>query len=120
MRHKRDIVAASLPHTSASISFRDSYPPMFPTEGNREILKVLSAVNADLGRGPMRELDPARRGAADVSFVAPYTDAIAGMGTLGKGSHSPHETVYLSSMPVAIKRAAILMYRLSKDDEQTD
>ncbi|MDJ0711838.1 MAG: M20/M25/M40 family metallo-hydrolase [Woeseiaceae bacterium] len=114
------IVADSLPHTSASISFSDSYPPMFPSAGNREILDMLSDVNVDLGRGPMRELDPSRRGAADVSFVAPYTDAVAGMGTLGKGSHSPHETIYLSSMPVAIKRAAILMYRLSKDNERTD
>ncbi len=114
------IVAESLPHTNATISFRDSYPPMFPSEGNREILKVLSGVNDDLGRGPMRELDPSRRGAADVSFVAPYTDAIAGMGPLGKGSHTPNETIYLESMPLAIKRTAILMYRLSKDDEKSD
>ena len=111
------IVAMSLPHTNASISFRDSYPPMFPSEGNRSILEILSGVNVDLGRGPMRELDPSRRGAADVSFVAPYTDAIAGMGPLGRGSHSPHETIYLESMPLAIKRAAILMYRLSKDEK---
>ncbi|MDJ0749711.1 MAG: M20/M25/M40 family metallo-hydrolase [Woeseiaceae bacterium] len=109
------IVAESLPHTNASIRFRDSYPPMFPSEGNRSILRILSGVNVDLGRGPMQELDPSRRGAADVSFVAPHTDAIAGMGPLGRGSHSPLETIYLESMPLAIKRAAILMYRLSRD-----
>lgn len=109
------IVAESLPHTNATIAFTDSYPPMFPSEGNRAILKVLSGVNEDLGRGPMQELDPSRRGAADVSFVAPYTDAIAGMGPLGKGSHTPNETLYLESMPIAIKRAALLMYRLSKE-----
>ncbi len=116
----RQIVASSLPRTNASIEFEEGYPPMFPTEGNRSILRVLSDVNADLGRGPMEELDPSRRGAADVSFVAPYTDAIAGMGPLGTGSHTPHETIDLQSMPLAIKRAAILMYRLSKDAEQSD
>ena len=63
----------------------------------------------------MQELDASRRGAADVSFVSPYTDAIAGMGPLGKGSHTPNETIYLDSMPLAIKRTAILMYRLSKE-----
>ena len=108
------IVAASLPHTSASIEFDEGYPPMAPTAGNRELLEALSDVNADLGRGPMQELDPLRRGAADVSFVAPYTDSLAGMGTLGKGGHTPNESVDLTSMPLAIKRAAILIYRLSK------
>ena len=111
------IVDENLPHTTATISFRDSYPPMFPSDGNRAILEVLSEVNDDLGRGPMQELHPSRRGAADVSFVAPYTDAIAGMGPLGKGSHSPNETIYLDSIPLAIKRTAILMYRLSKDEK---
>ena len=114
------IVEQNLPHTTATISFRDSYPPMFPSAGNRAILRVLSEVNDDLGRGPMQELHPSRRGAADVSFVAPYTDAIAGMGPLGQGSHTPNETIYLDSMPLAIKRTAILMYRLSKDDEKSD
>ena len=46
---------------------------MFPSEGNRGLLSALSRVNEDLGRGPMQELDPSRRGAADVSFVDPYT-----------------------------------------------
>ena len=88
---------------------------MFPTEGNRALLGVLSQVNEDLGRSPMMELDPLRRGAADVSFVAPYTDALAGMGPLGEGGHTPNESIDLTSMPLAIKRAAILIYRLSRD-----
>ncbi len=112
----RAIVAASLPHTKASIEFGEGYPPMFPSEGNRRILEVLSGVNVDLGRGPMRELDPSRRGAADVSFVAAYTDAIAGMGPLGSGAHTPNEMIKLESMPLVIKRTAILMYRLSKEE----
>lgn len=109
------IVEASLPRTGARIEFREGYPPMFPTEGNRALLKALSQVNEDLGRSPMKELDPSRRGAADISFVAPYTDAIAGMGPLGEGGHTPHESIDLTSMPLAIKRAAILMYRISRD-----
>jgi glutamate carboxypeptidase len=116
----RAVVAASLPHTRAAIEFDEGYPPMAPTDGNRALLDALSRVNADLGRGPMQELDPLRRGAADVSFVAPYTDSLAGMGTLGKGGHTPNESVDLTSMPLAIKRAAILIYRLSKAGDAGD
>ena len=110
----QDIVAANLPGTSASIEFKEGYPPMFPTAGNRALLRVLSQVNEDLGRSPMVELDPLERGAADISFVAPYTDAIAGMGPLGEGGHTPNESIDLTSVPLAIKRAAILMYRLNQ------
>jgi len=111
------IVAESLPHTSASIEFAEGYPPMFPTAGNRRLQVELSAINEALGRGPMMELDPSKRGAADVSFVAPYTDAIAGLGALGEGGHTPDESLDLTSLPLAIKRAAILIYRLGNDDE---
>ncbi len=117
MAKMKEIVAASLPHTNASIEFTEGYPPMFPSEGNRAVLGVLSEINKELGRGPMKELDPSKRGAADVSFVSPYTDAIAGLGPLGEGGHTPHEKIYLLSMPLAIKRAAILIYRLSQADE---
>jgi glutamate carboxypeptidase len=111
------IVANSLPQTSATISFVDSYPPMAPTDGNRALAATLSAVNEDLGRGPMQIWDPLRRGAADIAFVAPYTDALAGLGALGRGGHTPSESLELDSMALAIKRAAILIYRLSKQEE---
>ena len=88
---------------------------MFPSEGNRALLSVLSQVNEDLGRGPMQELDPSRRGAADISFVDPYTATLAGLGPLGEGGHTPHESIDLSSLPLAIKRTAILIYRLSQE-----
>lgn len=107
------VVAESHPHTSATIRFRDSYPPMKPTEGNERLQLALSDINEALGRGPMPALDPLRRGAADISFVAPYTDGLAGMGALGRGGHTPNESLDLSSMPLAIKRTAILVYRLS-------
>ena len=112
----RAVVARNLPHTDASITFTDSYPPMFPTEGNKRLQQRLSDINEALGRGAMPALDPSRRGAADVSFVAPYTDALAGLGAIGKGGHTPHESLELDSMPLAIKRAAILIYRLSREE----
>ena len=91
---------------------------MPPSDGNRQLAEQLSVVNQDLGRGPMKIWDPLRRGAADISFVAPYTDALAGMGALGKGGHTPNESLELDSMALAIKRAAILMYRLSGTTEK--
>ena len=110
----RAIVANSLPQTSASIHFLDKYPSMSPTAGNQQLADVFSVINEDLGRGPMSILHPLRRGAADISFVAPYTDALAGLAALGSGGHTPNESLELSSMSLAIKRAAVLIYRLNK------
>jgi glutamate carboxypeptidase len=108
----RAVVADNLPLTSASITFTEGYPPMSPTEGNARLQVELSEINEALGRGPMPTLDPSRRGAADISFVAPYTDGLAGLGALGHGGHTPNESLDLTSLPLAIKRAAILIYRL--------
>lgn len=113
----RAVVTNNLPHTSAAIEFAEGYPPMFPTNGNRRLREELSLINEALGRGPMPELDPSMRGAADISFVAPYTDALAGLGANGEGAHSPNESLDLTSLPLAIKRAAILIYRLSNKSE---
>lgn len=113
----RSIVAESLPQTSATIEFTDGYPPMSPTEGNMALARELSAINVALGRKPMPPLDPSERGAADISFVAPYTDSLAGLGGIGGGGHTPDEYLELSSLPLAIKRAAILIYRLSRDGD---
>ena len=110
------IVAANHPHTSATIEFREGYPPMAPTKGNIALQKALSEINVALGREPMPALDPGKRGAADISFVAPYTDALAGLGGIGGGGHTPDEYLELSSLPLAIKRAAILIYRLSREN----
>ena len=89
---------------------------MFPTEGNKRLQEKFSRINEQLGRGSMPALDPSRRGAADISFVAPYTDALAGLGALGEGGHTPNESLELDSMTLAIKRAAILIYRLSREE----
>ena len=84
-----------------------------PTEGNQQLQLTLSEINQDLGGGEMPALDPLQRGAADISFVAPYTSALAGLGTPGGGGHSPGEYLDLSQLPMATKRAAILLYRLA-------
>ena len=109
----RAVVAKHLPHTDATITFGEGYPPMAPTEGNIRLKEKLSAINEALGRGPMDALDPSLRGAADISFVAPYVDGLAGLGAIGKGSHTPDESLELDSVPLGIKRAAILIYRLA-------
>ena len=110
----RAIVSQNLPHTSASISFTDSYPAMGPTAGNQAVLNILSEVSQDLGFGPVSGYDPGRRGAADISFVADYTDGLDGLGTMGNGAHTPQETVNLKTMNALIQRAALLIYRLTR------
>ncbi len=110
----RKIVAHSLPKTSAQIEFTDHSPPMPPTPGNRALLDLLNGVNRDLEFPPLEALDPSKRGAADVSFVAPYVDALAGLGAFGTGTHSPAETAELDTLPQQVARAAVLMYRLTR------
>ena len=108
----RAIVANNLPLTSAKISFIDSYPAMGPTQGNKELLEVLSQVSLDLGHEAVVAYDPSKRGAADVSFVAAYVDCLDGLGTMGSGGHTPQETVNLNTIEALTQRAAILIYRL--------
>ncbi len=111
----RTIAAKSLPRTSATISFQDSYPAMSPTAGNYELLRQLDQVSRNLGYGPVEAVDPGQRGAADVSFVAPYLDALDGLGVVGSGGHTVDETVDLSSLPLMAKRAAIFIYQLTQE-----
>ena len=108
----REIVSNNLPQTSATISFIDSYPAMSPTEGNNNLLKVLDQVSLDLEQGGVKAIDPGKRGAADVSFVAKYVDCLDGLGTMGRGAHTPNETVNLKTIEALTKRTAILIYRL--------
>lgn len=110
----RKIVAQNLPQTTASISFNDSYPAMKPTEGNLALLAELDQVSKDLGQGDVKPYDPLKRGAADISFVADFTDGIDGLGTMGDGAHTPQETVNLNTMNALIQRSAILIYRLTR------
>ena len=40
--------------------------------------------------------------------------------TLGKGAHSPNESLDLTTMTLATKRAALLIYRVSRDGVDAD
>ena len=112
----RAIVAKPLAGATSTITFdTDGYPPMAPTPGNRALLTRLNAVNRDMGLPPMGELDPVKRGAGDISFVAADTDGLAGLGTDSYGDHAPGETVNIPSIFKQAKRAAILMSRLAAE-----
>lgn len=112
----QQIVSESAPKTSAKISFDPgAYPAMAPTAGNRALLDKLNGVNKDMGLAEMPALDPLKRGAGDISFVANDVDGLAGLGTYSRGDHAPGETVDLDSIKRQAKRAAILMTRLSKE-----
>jgi glutamate carboxypeptidase len=93
----------------------DEYPPMAPTEGSRAILAKLNVVNADMGLEQMGELDPMKRGAGDISFVAQDVDGLIGLGAASDGDHAPGEKVNIPSIWRQAKRAAILMSRLSRE-----
>ena len=110
----RAIVAQPLAGAHAEISFDpDIYPPMPPTEGNRALLAQLNGVNADMGLAQMGELDPAKRGGGDISFVAAEVDGLVGLGPASDGSHTAAETLDIPSIFKQAKRAAILMTRIA-------
>ena len=111
----RAIVADHLPSTNATITFTDSYPAMGPTEENKALLKQLSEVSEALGYGEVEGYDPGRRGAADISFVADYVPGLDGLGSMGKGAHTPQETVDLATFNALIQRTAVFIYRLTQD-----
>ena len=112
----RAIVAKPLPKARASIEFdADGYPPMAPTAGNQALLDRLNRVNRDMGLAPMGTLDPLKRGAGDISFVAADVDGLIGMGPASRGDHAPGETVDIASIWRQAKRAAILMSRLANE-----
>lgn len=112
---KAIVESGHLNGTSATIDFDQGYPAMAPTQGNRALLGKLNAVNADLGLVAMPELDPLKRGAGDIAFVANDTDGLVGLGVTSSGDHSAAEVADLSSIKRQGKRAAILMSRLARE-----
>jgi glutamate carboxypeptidase len=109
------IVAASLPHTSATITFDEGYPPMAPTEGNERLLAMYDQVSRDLGFGAVAAVNPDRAGAADVSFVAgKVATIIDGVGLMGRDDHTVRETADLTTLPSQTKRMAVLLHRIQK------
>ncbi len=108
----RAIVAQHLPGTDATITFQDEYPAMSPTAGNARVLAIYDSVSRALGYPAVAALDPGRRGAGDISFVAPLIDGLDGLGALGSGAHAPGERVNLNALPMQTERAALLLRRL--------
>lgn len=109
------IVAKHLPGTDGSIRFFEGYPSMPPTEGNRALMAKLNVVNRDIGLPEMLEMDPAKRGAADSSFVAADAVTLGGMGASGGGAHAVGEWVDLKSLPRQALRSAVLISRLAAE-----
>jgi glutamate carboxypeptidase len=105
----------NLPGTKAEIIFHDVYPPMAPTAGNTALLVKLNEVNRSLGVPEMEAIDPMLRGAGDASFVAPFVAVLDGIGAPGTGMHAPGESLDLARLSLQSKRAALLIYRLTRD-----
>jgi glutamate carboxypeptidase len=108
-----EIVARSLPHTSASLVFEPGYPPMAVTDGNRRLLTLFDEASRDLGLGAVGPVDPRQAGAADISFVAGKVKmALDGVGQMGGGGHTVEETADLALLAPQAKRVAVLLARL--------
>jgi glutamate carboxypeptidase len=112
----RRIVASTRPHSRASIAFTDGYPPLAPSDGNQRLLAMLDRASKDLGYGAMVAVDPARAGAADVSFCqGRATMVIDALGMRGDGGHTVGETAELPWLGRQAKRVALLMVRAGRE-----
>ena len=110
----RDVLAKPLPGTSATIEFDDGYPPLAPSDGNLKMLALYDQGSRDLGLGTVTAVDPARAGAADVSFTEGLVEmALDGIGMRGRDGHTDRETADLGSLRTQARRAAVLLARLA-------
>lgn len=114
----RAIAAKNLARTSADLTFEDGNPAMPPTPGNYAVLAVEDSVSQALGRGPVVALDPGERGAGDISYISNYVDALDGIGVSGPGQHTPNEVINLPSLRRASERAAVMIYRISRQKKK--
>jgi len=112
----REIIKDNLPGTSAEIEFIDSYPSMSPKDENMQVLKVYDQVSRDLGMGEVKPFDPGKRGGGDIAFIADRIASLDGLGAMGGGAHAPEEFVNLNTLDEQIKRAALLIYRLTQEE----
>lgn len=107
------IVAHSLPGSSAKITFYDGLPAMPPSKANDALLRQLDGVSRDLHFGGVGAEDP-EGGATDLSEIAHLVPGLEDLGGIGAGDHARGEYVELNSLPMQIKRAAVLIYRLTR------
>ncbi len=112
----KEIISENYPQTRAELTFdAGGYPPLGLTEGNRKLLAYYDEISKDLGFGSVYPVDPRNAGAADISFTAGYVEmAVDGLGLSGADDHTINETGNINKLGVQAKRAALLMYRLSK------
>ncbi len=112
----KEIVSKGYPGTKATLTFKPGgYPPLAVTDGNKELLKIYDKVSRNLGYGKVVSVNPRNAGAADVSFTEGLVDmAVDGLGLSGADDHTVNETGNLNMLSVQAKRAALLMYRLTK------
>lgn len=106
------IAEDSLPHSQSKLTFTDSYPAMEETDANKSLLAKLNVLHQDMNVAQAKSFPPERRGAADISFIAPYVTSMDGLGVSGSGAHAPGETMEIDSMLFATKRAAVFIKRL--------
>jgi glutamate carboxypeptidase len=110
----RQIVSKNLAGAKATIRFKDGIPSMPPTPGNEALVKTLNSISLALGYGVVKAGDPGSRGAGDISYIAKYLDCLDGLGASGRGAHAPGEIINLNEYPKLIKRATLLIYRLTR------
>jgi glutamate carboxypeptidase len=111
----QDIASRSLRHAATSLTFNDGYPPLALTPGSARLLVLLDEVSRDLGHGSVWPVDPARAGAADISFTAGRVDMMLdGLGLLGGDEHTTGEWADLRTLPIQTRRAALLLLRLAR------
>lgn len=108
------VVKKNLPRTSAVLKFDERYPAMSPSPANYALLAQLDQASRDLGLGEITAFDPRGRGAGDISFVSPPLPALDGLGLDGPGQHTANESADVSRAPELVKRAAVLIYRLTR------
>jgi glutamate carboxypeptidase len=108
------VVAKNLPRTSAVLKFDEGYPAMSPAPANYALLAQLDQASRDLGLGAITAFDPRGRGAGDIAFVSPPLPGLDGLGLDGPGQHTVNESSDLRRAPELVKRAAVLIYRLTR------
>ncbi|OYU92911.1 MAG: peptidase M20 [Bacteroidetes bacterium B1(2017)] len=107
-----EIVSKNLNGATAKIKFQDMIPAMAPTAGNEALAKMFNNISVELGYGDVKP--DTKMGGGDVAFVAKYLDSIDGIGAYGKGAHAPGEVMFLNYYPKLIKKATLLIYRLTQ------
>lgn len=111
----QEVTQQNLPGTKATLLIGEGYPPMAPTAGNYKLLGIYSDVSESLGYGTVKAVNPRNAGAADISFAADHVEmALDGLGLMGSGGHTKDEKADMDSLDKNTKKAAILIYRLSK------